>query len=92
MKLLHPFFFDGLLMLFLDLFNSPIKPMWYDVFQDVVFERLVIVFFRVYNDINNPKESEEFICVALLVFGSRPRRRATSRWYELLLSENFTFT
>ena len=77
-------------MLFLDLFNSRIKPMWYDVFQDVVFERLAIVFFRVYNDINNPKESEEFICVALLVFGSRPRRCSTSGWYELLLSENFT--
>ena len=48
------FLFDGSLMLFLDLFNSCTKPTWYNVFQDVVFERLSLVFFRIYNDIHDP--------------------------------------
>ena len=34
---------DGLLMFFLDLFDSCIKPTWYDVFQDVLFERFTLV-------------------------------------------------
>ena len=52
-------FFNGSSMLFLDLFNSCIKPTWYDVFQDVVFERLALIFFRIYNDIHGPKGWED---------------------------------
>ena len=46
-------FFDGLLMLPLDLFNSCIKSTWYDIFQDVFFKHLVLVLFRV-SDIRAP--------------------------------------
>ena len=47
---------DGSLMLFLDLFNFCIKSTWYYVFQDVLFQRFTLVFFRFYNDIHDPKE------------------------------------
>ena len=46
---------DGLLMLSFDLFNSCIKPTWYDIFQDVLLKCLTLVLLRFYNDINDPK-------------------------------------
>ena len=47
--------YDGWLMVYLDLFNFCIKFTWYDVFQDVIFERFTLVFLRFYNDIHDPK-------------------------------------
>ena len=46
---------DDLLMLSLDLFNSCLKPTWYDIFQDVL-KCLTLVFLRFYNDIHDPKD------------------------------------
>ena len=56
-------FFNGLLMLFLDLFNSWIKRTWYDVFQDVLFEGLTLIFLSVYNDIKGTINRDENIRV-----------------------------
>ena len=75
-------------MLTLDLFNPCIKVTWYDVFQDVLFKNFTRIFLRVYNDIHDPKEWEEFIRLVLVVFGSRPTWCITPGWYELLPSEN----
>ena len=47
---------DGLLMLSLDLFNSSIKPTWYDVFQDVLFKCFSIGFFAFDYDIHDSKD------------------------------------
>ena len=47
------FFFNGLLMLSLDLFNSCIKPTWCYVLQDALFKCLTLVFSRVYSDIKD---------------------------------------
>ena len=63
---------DGLLMLFLDLFNPCIKSMWYDVFQDVVLKYLALVFSRVYNDIKGTIQRKELIRFILLIFWPRP--------------------
>ena len=46
---------DDLLMLSLDLFNSCLKPTWYDIFQDVL-KCLTLVFLRFYNDIHDLKD------------------------------------
>ena len=55
------FFLDGLLqlscplvMLSLDLFDSCIKPTWYDVFQDDLFEPFTLIFPGIFNDIHDP--------------------------------------
>ena len=50
------FFFDGLLMLPLDLLHSCIKPTWYYVLQDVLFKCIVFVFSRVYCDIKGTSQ------------------------------------
>ena len=50
-------------MLFLDLFNSWIKRTWYDVFQDVLFEGLTLIFLSVYNDIKGTINRDENIMV-----------------------------
>ena len=50
------FFFNGLLMLPLDLLHSCIKPTWYYVLQDVLFKCLVFVFSRVYSDIKGTSQ------------------------------------
>ena len=69
------FFFNGLLMLSLDLFNFCIKSTWYDVFQDVLPEHFTLILSRVYNDIHDTKDWEEFIHLVLLIFRSGPRVR-----------------
>ena len=33
--------------------------MWYDVFQDVLFERFTLIFSRVYNDIKSTSKRDE---------------------------------
>ena len=45
--------YDGLLIFFLNLFNSCIKPTWNNVLHDVLLKRLTLVFSRVYNDIKD---------------------------------------
>ena len=50
------FFFNGLLMLSLYLFNSCIKSTWYYVLQDVLFKCLTLVFSRVYIDIKSTSQ------------------------------------
>ena len=57
------FFFNGLLMLFLYLFNSCIKLMLYDVFQDVPLECFTLIFSRVYNDIKSTSKRDENIMI-----------------------------
>ena len=47
---------DGLLMFCLDLFNSCIKPTWYDIFQDVLLTCFTLVFLRFYNDMHDPRD------------------------------------
>ena len=47
---------DGVLILSLDLFNSCIKPRWYDIFQDMLLKCFTLVFLRFYNDIHDPKD------------------------------------
>ena len=47
---------DGLLMLSLDLYNSCIKPTWYDVFQDVLFKCFTLGFFAFDYDIHDSKD------------------------------------
>ena len=79
-----------LVMLSLNLFDSCIKPTWYNVSQDVLFERFTLVFPRVYNDIHDPIDQKELIRLILLVFISRPTQCTASGWYELLPSKNFT--
>ena len=66
---------DDLLMLSLDLFNSCLKPTWYDIFQDVL-KCLTLVFLRFYNDINDLKDREEFIRLVLLILRPRSAPRA----------------
>ena len=48
-------------MLFLNLFNSYIKPTWYDVLQDVLLNCLTLVFSRVYRDIKGTSQQNENI-------------------------------
>ena len=48
-------------MLFLNLFNSYIKPTWYDVLQDVLLNCLTLVFSRVYGDIKGTSQQNENI-------------------------------
>ena len=54
---------DGLLMLSLDLFNFYIKPLLYDVFQDVLFEHFTLIFSRVYSDIKGTSQRDENIMI-----------------------------
>ena len=54
---------DGLLMLPLDLFNFYIKPLLYDVFQDVPFEHFTLIFSRVYSDIKGTSQRDENIMI-----------------------------
>ena len=54
---------DGLLMFFLNFFNSCIKPTWYDFLQDVLLKRLTFVFSRVYKDIKGTGQRDENIMV-----------------------------
>ena len=67
---------DGLLQLSclvvilpLDLFHFCIKSMWYDVLQDVLFERFTLVFPRVYNDIKGTGQRDENIMVLGIFLG-----------------------
>ena len=48
--------YDGLLMLSLDLFNSCIKPTWYDVFQDVRFKCFTLGLFAFDYDMHDSKD------------------------------------
>ena len=54
---------DGLLMFFLDLFDSCIKSTRYDVFQDVFLKWFTLVFLRVYSDIKSTSQRNENIMV-----------------------------
>ena len=62
-------------MLFLDLVNPYIKPIWYDVFQYVLLKCFTLTLWEVYNDINNAKCRQENISLVLLIPGPRPRVR-----------------
>ena len=55
--------YDGLLIFFLNLFNSCIKPTWNNVLHDVLLKRLTLVFSRVYNDIKDTGQRDENIMV-----------------------------
>ena len=50
------FFFNGLLMPSLDLFNSCIKLTWYYVLQDALLKCLTLDFSRVYSDIKGTNQ------------------------------------
>ena len=65
------FFFDGFLILSLDLFNFCIKSMWCNVFQDVRLKCFTTGLFA-FDDKHDPKELVEFIHLVLKIFGSRP--------------------
>ena len=58
---------DALLMLSFTLFNSCIKPTWYDTFQDVLLKCCTLVFSRVYSDIKSTSQRDENI-MTLSVF------------------------
>ena len=47
---------DGLLMFFLNLFNSRINPTWHYVLQDVFLKCLTLVLLRVYSDIKGTNQ------------------------------------
>ena len=47
---------DSLLMFSLDLFNSCIKPTWYNIFQYVLLKCFTLVFLRFFNDMDKPKD------------------------------------
>ena len=57
------FFFDGLSMLFLDLFNSCIKLTWCDVLRVVLLKCLTLVFSKVYGDIKCTGQRNKKIAV-----------------------------
>ena len=63
------FFFNSLSMLFLNLFNSCIKPTRYDFLQDVLLKCLTLVFSRVYSDIKSTNQRNENI----MILGVFPR-------------------
>ena len=60
---------DGLLMFFLDLFDSCIKSTSYDVFQDVFLRRLVLVSSRVNSDIKSTSQQNENMMVLRILPG-----------------------
>ena len=61
---------DALLMISFDLFNSCIKPTWYNIFQDVLLKCLTLVVLRFYNDMT-PK-TERNSCLVLMILRPRP--------------------
>ena len=54
---------DGLLIFFLDLFDSCIKSAWCDILQDVFVKHLALFFSRVYSDIKSTSQQNENIMI-----------------------------